>query len=739
MVRAGFWLFLICAFTGCPDSLGERPQPPPVVAPGSDGGPTARPADAGQLGSVFSDGGSGTPGFGEDAGAPYETLDAGPEDAGSPDPEIDGCADNPCGAPATCVDQPEGAETEYLCDCFAGYEDAPDGGVGCADVDECLRGTHACKTGTSVCSNTPGGYSCVCLPGYTDYGDGCVGQACEGDFGCDDQDPCTQNACAFSGDGGLGNCFFSFEDADNDGVCDAEDNCVAVSNPDQTDMDGDSIGDFCDEDDDDADNDGVPDVADNCILDFNPAQADTDGDGTGDACNDDDDEDGDEYASALDCNDDDPDSTVVETDADCDGVLAGPALNCDALRVASVVGGFTSNSYSDARGVDKAYDGDLATSWRTLEDFQHLRLDLADAGMLTAIVVTATESFAPASLSAWVCPTNLDVFATDDCTQLAVVNGADWSAPVNVDFPPFYGQHVWLRNIEKTSSLYLELAEVQLQVLSCDNCTEVANPNQIDTDDDGEGNLCDMDDDDADNDETPDDADCLVGGEHSAASTVIAEDGDCDGHLNGDDKCPNKSHHDNSDFDDDGVGNVCDGDWDGDGVDNELECAPWDFAVTTLIVDDEDCDGVLNADDCLVDGSHRDDSTIRVEDADCDGVVTDEDCDDGEPGSTTKLGDPDCDGRCSVFPSLGCPETPYLEGEIVAGHASVERDPYIFSRAYDGDVETFWSSPQNATFVDVRFDLSEPQYVGRIGVTSFTHAFLASFEILGLPHDRIHR
>jgi C1A family cysteine protease len=51
-------------------------------------------------------------------------------------------------------------------------------------------------------------------------------------------------------------------DQDADGILDASDNCPAVSNPDQTDTDGDGLGDVCDPDDD---NDGWTDVVEIAI------------------------------------------------------------------------------------------------------------------------------------------------------------------------------------------------------------------------------------------------------------------------------------------------------------------------------------------------------------------------------------------------------------------------------------------------------------------------------------------
>ena len=137
---------------------------------------------------------------------------------------------------------------------------------------------------------------------------------------------------------------FTNPDVDSDGIFNASDNCLNISNATQTNTDGqDDGGDACDTDDD---NDTILDDVDNCPLIANVDQTNTDGQADGgDACDTDDDDDG-----TLDINDAFPLNPAEQTDTDGDGKGNVEDLDDDNDGISDIV--------EDASGNSADHDGD---------------------------------------------------------------------------------------------------------------------------------------------------------------------------------------------------------------------------------------------------------------------------------------------------------------------------------------------------------------------------------------------
>ena len=380
-------------------------------------------------------------------------------------------------------------------------------------------------------------------------------QTCEFEDGtaCDDGNACTINDqyqdC---------NCVGTFEDTDEDGICDAEDNCPDNANPTQIDADNDGIGDACDAcnfltglpcDDNDActtgdtydlncdcvgtpvadtDEDGVCDAEDNCPNNANPNQEDVDQDGIGDTC------DNCNFAEGASCDDNDPCTAndVYDADCNCAGTLVEVCTNTTTVA---------------------CDDGDPCT----VNDMQ--TVDACDNSICipcagTPLPDTDEDGICDAEDN---CPDNANPGQEDAdfdgigdvCDACSIIEGTPCDDADACTTNDMYDADCNCAGTPLPDTDEDGICDAE------DNCPDNANPGQEDADIDGIGDVCDACSivegtpcDDADACTTNDmyDADC------NCAGTPLP-DTDEDGICDAEDNCPDTANPGQEDADIDGI------------------------------------------------------------------------------------------------------------------------------------------------------------------------------------------
>ena len=642
-----------------------------------------------EMGSAAVDVGTADTGTDQGVGeTPDGAVDAAEEtpDAAPPDPcesdASDDDGDSVCNAGDNCPGTANAGQADADDDGDGDACDDDDDNDGVSDADEAACGTDP-KDPASVSTDADGDEICdvadncpeIDNVGQADLDGDSVGDACDDDLDGDGADNAREVECETDPADPANRPV----DSDDDGVCDPIDNCPEADNVDQADLDEDGAGDACDDDRDgdgapdavelecgadpadavsvpiDRDEDGICDARDNCLDTANEDQADLDEDGAGDACDDDIDGDGAANALEVDCQSDPADAASTPVDADEDEICDAEDNCVDAAN-------------DDQADLDEDGMGDVCDD------------DLDGDGAANALEVECqSDPIDAASVPAdgdddGIC----DVL--DNCAELANAGQADLDADDAGD-----ACDDDIDGDGASNALEAECESDPADALSTpvdadgdevcdvgDNCADAVNGDQLDFDDDGEGDACDADD---DNDGVSDEIEAACGSD-ALDPDSMPTDGDEDGTCDAVDNCPGDANPGQADFDADQIGDACDDDGDADGWldEDEIACGtdPFDDADAPADADD---DRVCDAIDNCVDAANEGQSDFD-EDGDGDACDADDDNDDFdddfEVECATDTRDPDSfplfsdgDGRCDGADN--CPDIPNAAQEDLDG------------------------------------------------------------------------
>jgi len=348
------------------------------------------------------------------------------------------------------------------------------------------------------------------------------------------------------------------DDWDDDGFMDLFDNCPDDPNAEQTDVDGDGLGDVCDpcpeSADNDIDGDDFCDGVDNCPLIANPRQSDSDADGIGDAC--------DGCPNDI-ANDYDEDGLCEEFD-NCPYGWNPDQTDGDGDRLGDVCDNCVGQRNPDQLNSDRDGWGDECDncphrSSATQSDVDGDSVgDDCDNCEFTANRHQTDRDADGVGDECDACPNDRD----DDADADGLCADAD-------DCPfDFYND--------------IDADGICGDV---DNCWSVANPDQANADGDGFGDLCDNCPVDSANDVDLDGL-CAEADNCPRAFNPDQTDIDSDGAGEACDNCPGVPNPEQMDVDADGLGAVCDNcpydandgqsDLDGDGLGDACDNCPDD-------------------------------------------------------------------------------------------------------------------------------------------------------------------